>query len=199
MVIGLAVGSSLTPWVPVPFVDDWILERLLRRIARKVLEKGDNPERLGDDATREGVALRIAEAYLKTGDPSFGVKAVTTLARFVVRKVAVVLDVKKTHDVFGEAIAFAMALDSALVRKAVHPMNAEVVGAAIYRSMQLVGSHGLIDAMTRAGREAFAGGKPHERVVAAIGKHIDDVYGHLDRAMSAELPQRPSPQDSARK
>lgn len=176
MVVGLAVGSSLTPWVPVPFVDDWILERLLRRIARKVMERGGIS---GDDK-------RIAEAYLKAGDPSFGVKAATTLARFVVRKVAVVLDVKKTHDVFGEAIAFAMALDSAVVRAVVTPTNGDAVGVAIHRSMQTVGS-GLIDAMTRAGREAFAGGKPHERVVEAIGRHVDAVYAHLDRAMQSEL------------
>jgi hypothetical protein len=65
-------------------------------------------------------------------------------------------------------------------------MNGDAAGAAIHRSMQMVGS-GLIDAMTRAGREAFAGGKPHERVVEAIGKHVDDVYAHLDRAMQAEL------------
>jgi hypothetical protein len=179
MVVGLAVGSSLTPWVPVPFVDDWIYERLLRRIARKVMERGGISEAdLG--------AGRIAEVYLKAGDPSFGVKAATTLARFVVRKVAVVLDVKKTHDVFGESIAFALALDSAVVRGVVNPHNGEAVGSAIHRSMQVVGS-GLVDAMTRAGREAFAGGKPHERVVEAIGKHVDDVYEHLDRAMRAEL------------
>jgi hypothetical protein len=190
MVVGLAVGSSLTPWVPVPFVDDWILERLLRRIARKVMERGGIS---GDDDA-------IAEAYLKAGDPSFGMKAATTLVRFVVRKVAVVLDVKKTHDVFGEAIAFAMALDSAVVRGAVTATNGDAVGAAIHRSMQQVGS-GLLDAMTRAGREAvwptghalpkvapaFAGGKPHERVLEAIGKHVDDVYRHLDRAIQAEL------------
>ena len=113
-------------------------------------------------------------------------KAATTLARFVVRKVAVVLDVKKTHDVFGEAIAFAMALDSAVVRAVVTPTNGDAVGVAIHRAMQTVGS-GLIDAMTRAGREAFGGGKPHERVVEAIGKHVDDVYAHLERAMQHEL------------
>lgn len=179
MVVGLAVGSSLTPWVPVPFVDDWIYERLLRRIARKVMERGGISEAdLG--------AGRIAEVYLKTGDPSFGVKAATTLARFVVRKVAIVLDVKKTHDVFGESIAFALALDSAVQRGVVNPHNGEAVGAAIHRSMQSVGS-GLLDAMTRAGREAFAGGKPHERVMEAIGKHVDEVYEHLDRAMQSEL------------
>lgn len=128
----------------------------------------------------------IADAYLKAGDPSFGVKAATTVARFVVRKVAVVLDVKKSHDVFGEAIAFALALDSAAARGAVHPHNGDAVGHAIYRSMQSVGS-GLIDAMTRAGREAFSGGKPHERIVEAIGKHVDDAYERLDRAMRHEL------------
>lgn len=181
MVVALAVGSSLTPWVPLPFVDDWILERLLRRIARKVLEQGGNSE-------PSSAAPDVARAYLEAGDPSFGAKAATTLVRFVVRKVAVVLDVKKTHDVFGEALAFAFALDSAMQRGGVRASNGGVVGGAIYRSMRSVGGTGLIDAMTRAGREAFAGGKPHERVVAAIGKHIDDVYAHLDQAMQRELP-----------
>ncbi len=176
MVIALALGSSLTPFVPVPFVDDWLLERLLRRIARKVLEHGGGA----------GDADAITAAYLKAGDPTFGMKAATTLARFVVRKVAVVLDVKKSHDVFGEAIAFALALDSAIAAGAVNATNGAAVGAAIFRSMQTVGS-GLIDAMTRAGREAFAGGKPHERVAEAIGKHVDEVYAHLDRAMRREL------------
>jgi len=176
MVIGLAVGSSLTPFVPVPFVDDWILARLLRRIARKVMERGGSS---GDEKA-------IADAYLKAGDPSFGTKAATTMARFVVRKIAVVLDVKKSHDVFGEAIAFALALDSVVVGDAVTPANGEAVGHAIYRSMQVVGS-GLIDAMTRAGRDAFSGGKPHERALAAIGKHVDEAYAHLDRAMKHEL------------
>lgn len=179
MVVGLAVGSSLTPWVPVPFVDDWILERLLRRIARKVMERGGISE-------PAPLAPAIAGAYLRAGDSSFGVKAATTLVRFAVRKVAIVLDVKKTHDVFGEAIAFAMALDSAVVRAVVTPVNGDAVGLAIHRSMLTVGS-GLLDAMTRAGREAFAGGKPHERVVEAIGKHVDDAYEHLDRAMRQEL------------
>lgn len=184
MVIGLAVGSSLTPWVPVPFVDDWIYERLLRRIARKVMERGGI-----SDAAR--LAPAIAAAYLRAGDPSFGAKAATTLVRFVVRKVALVLDVKRTHDVFGEAIAFAMALDAAVARGAVRPEGGEAVGAAIHRSMQAVGS-GLIDAMTRAGREAFAGGRPQERVVAAIGEHLDEVYAHLSRAMQHELLSRAS-------
>lgn len=176
MVIGLAVGSSLTPFVPVPFVDDWILERLLRRIARKVMDKG-------------GMSFDekpVVEAYLKTGDPSFGVKAATTVARFVVRKVAMILDVKKSHDVFGEAIAFALALDSAVTAKALVATNGPAVGAAIHRAIQSVGS-GLIDAMTRAGKKAFSGGRPHERIAQEIGLHIDEAWVHLDRAMRFEL------------
>lgn len=176
MVIALAVGSSLTPFVPVPFLDDYILERLLRRIAKKVMAQG-------------GMTFSekpLVKAYLQAGDPSLGMKAATTMARFVVRKVAVVLDVKKSHDVFGEAIAFAFALDSAVRAKAVVESNAPAVGVAIHRSIQLVGS-GLIDAMTRAGKKAFSGGKPHARVAEAIGAHLDEVWAHLDRAMRTEL------------
>lgn len=176
MVIALAVGSSLTPFVPVPFLDDYILERLLRRIARKVMAQG-------------GMSFSpkpLVKAYLQAGDPSLGVKAATTVARFVVRKVAVVLDVKKSHDVFGEAIAFALALDSAVRASALVEANTQAVGVAIYRSMQVVGSN-LIDAMTRAGKHAFSGGKPHERIAESIGTHIDEVAVHLDRAMRAEL------------
>ncbi|MBX3234184.1 MAG: hypothetical protein KIT84_40225 [Labilithrix sp.] len=176
MVIGLAVGSSLTPFVPVPFVDDWILERLLRRIARKVMDKGG----MSFDAKP------IVRSYLETGDPSFGVKAATTVARFVVRKVAVVLDVMKSHDVFGEAIAFALALDSAVRAKALDATNGPAVGAAIHRSIQAVGS-GLVDAITRAGKASFKSGKPHQRIAEEIGAQIDDAWLHLDRAMHMEL------------
>src|SRR5690606_22550340 len=97
-----AVGSSFTPFVPVPFVDDYLFERLLRRITRKVFE------RAGQEVTKP-VTKAIVEGYVRAGDPGLGEKALTAAARFVVRKVAVVLDVKKSHDVFGEAIAYALA------------------------------------------------------------------------------------------
>jgi hypothetical protein len=168
-VIALAVGSSLTPWVPVPFVDDILHERLLRRIARKVLA-GIGGEKV------------VAAAYLQAADPSFGAKAGTTLARFAIRKVAIVLDVKKSHDVFGEAIAFALALDSAVVAGKVTAHNGETIGRAIHAALRMVGA-GLIDAMTRAGREALTGAKPHTRAAEAIGQHVDEAYAHLDRAM----------------
>ena len=81
-----ALGSSATPFVPLPFVDDYLFARLLRRTARKVLERKGQ---LVDDR----VVKALVEGYLREGDPSLGSKAVTTAARFIVRKVAVVLDV----------------------------------------------------------------------------------------------------------
>jgi hypothetical protein len=183
MVIGLAIGSSLTPFVPLPFVDDWIYERLLRRVAVKVLERNAG---LVPSRALQADEKAIAGAYLKAGDPSFGTKAATTLVRFAIRKVAMVLDVKKSHDVFGEAIAFALALDAAIATGKVTSGNGEAVGIAIYNGLLTVGS-GLVDAITRAGREAFAGGRPSERISEAFGKHVDEAYGHLSQAMAHEL------------
>jgi uncharacterized protein (DUF697 family) len=119
-----AVGSSMTPFVPLPFVDDYLLGRLLRRITRKVIEKS------GQQVSKP-LEKAIVEGYVRAGDTGLGEKALTAAARFVVRKVAVVLDVKKSHDVFGEAIAFALALDVAVELGAVHDAVALATGGAI--------------------------------------------------------------------
>ena len=56
-----AFGASATPFVPVPFVDDYLVARLLRRIAGKVLARHDvvSPE----------LARAIVVAYVKEGSP----------------------------------------------------------------------------------------------------------------------------------
>lgn len=179
MVTGIAIGSSLTPFVPVPFVDGWIYGRLLRRIARKVMDKSLR-------GASDQLAADIVVAFRKAGDSTLAVKAVTTVARFAIRKLAMVLDVKASHDVFGESIAFALALHAATQTGRVSPTNGEAVGVAIYKALELVGSAPLAG-LTRAAKEAFAGGKPHERIAEAIGKHVDEVYAQVDRAVQSEL------------
>jgi hypothetical protein len=196
LVLVEAVGSSVTPFVPVPFVDDYLLERLLQRIARKVIEKqsdGPRPE-------AGTIAKAVAEGYMQAGSTPLGQRAFTAAARFVARKVAVILDVKRSHDVFGEAIAFALALDVALELDAVHPHAASHVGAAIFRSRDSVGS-AAIEVLTRAGRGAFkateSSGQPESsrfaRVSEAIGREVDDARARLDHLMRYELGQAPKP------
>ncbi len=190
-----AFGSSMTPFVPVPFVDDYLFARLLRRIARKVIEKNGGP---ADDT----LAKAITAGYTDAGKSPLGTQALAAAARFIVRKVAIVLDVKKSHDVFGEAIAYALAVDVAMELGAVNAMRANALGAAIYRSTQSVGSAAL-EVMTRAAREAFsaasaspspdasaAGGVVdgrYARVTAAIGKQVDEARMHLSHVLRYEL------------
>lgn len=107
-VLAEALGSSATPFVPVPFVDDWIFARLLGRIARKVMHRRARP-------VQDPWVKALIASYTDSGTRPLAERAVVGAARFVVRKIAVVLDVKKSHDVFGEAIAFAVALDLAIV------------------------------------------------------------------------------------
>src|SRR4051812_344529 len=82
-----AVGSSLTPFVPVPFVDDYLLRRLLQRIVRKVADHGGKP-------VSPTLEKAVVEGYTRAGAAPLGQRALTAAARFVIRKVAVVLDVK---------------------------------------------------------------------------------------------------------
>jgi uncharacterized protein (DUF697 family) len=191
LVLVEAVGSSMTPFVPLPFVDDYLLARLLRRIARKVLERAGQP-------SDELVTKAIVEGYVHAGDTGLGEKAVTAAARFVVRKVAVVLDVKKSHDVFGEVIAFALALDVAAELGGVHPTTSLALGGAIFRSTQSVGSAAL-EVLTRAGREAFQAtstapeSSRFGRVAEAMQRQVDETRIHLDRAMRDELTRIGSP------
>jgi hypothetical protein len=203
LVLVEAVGSSMTPFVPLPFVDDYLFGRLLRRITRKVVERTGR-------TVEKAIEKAVVEGYLNAGDVGLGEKAVTAAARFVVRKVAVVLDVKKSHDVFGESIAFALALDVAVELGPVDHMTALPVGGAIYRATQSVGSAAL-EVISRAAAEAFKATEAASRVppsadprlpptgvpssssgrfarlADAIGRHVDITRAHLDRSMRYEL------------
>lgn len=173
-----AFGASATPFVPVPFVDDWMLARLLRRIAGKVLARhpGDHGE----------LAKKITDAYVKTGSPSVAGSIASTAARFVVRKLAVVMDVKKSHDVFGESIAYALALDMAVRNGWATDAAAAHLGAAIYRSLQVVGS-GAIEGLVRAGRDAIARGISKDQVGDAIGREVEKLRDQLDPVLRYEI------------
>ncbi len=185
LVLVEAVGSSITPFVPLPFVDDYLFARLLRRITRKVIERAKQP-------VDEPVVRALVDAYLEAGESGLRVKALTAAARFVIRKVAVVLDVKKSHDVFGEAIVFALALDVAVQLEGVNGGTARSVGEAIRRANEAVGSAAL-EVITRAGREAFkasegaAQSSRFARVAGAIGREVDVASTRLDRLMRDEL------------
>ena len=189
LVLVEAVGSSITPFVPLPFVDDYLFGRLLRRITRKVIERAKQP-------VDEPVVRAVVDAYLGAGESGVGEKALTAAARFIIRKVALVLDVKRSHDVFGEAIAFALALDVAVQLEGLNAGTARHVGVSIYRSTQAVGSAAL-EVITRAGREAFrasAGATQSSRfarVAGAIGKQVDEASAQLDRLMRLELAVEP--------
>lgn len=188
LVLVEALGSSATPFVPLPFVDDYLFARILRRTARKVLER--NALAVDDRVTKA-----LVEGYLREGDPSLGSKALTTAARFIVRKAAVVLDVKRSHDVFGETIAFALALDRAAALGAVAHANVALVGAVMYRAVQSIGSAAL-EVITRAGRDAWnsspAGGNEamgarFGRVGDAVSRQVEEAHEHLARLMREEL------------
>jgi|GEM_PF-2205287 len=185
LVLVEAVGSSITPFVPLPFVDEYLFARLLRRITRKVIERAKQP-------VDEPVVRAVVESYLGAGDSALGARALTAAARFVIRKVALVLDVKRSHDVFGEAIAFALALDVAVQLEALNAGTARHVGASIHRTTQAVGSAAL-EVITRAGREAFkasagaAQSSRFARVAGAIGKQVDEASAKIERLMSHEL------------
>ena len=173
-----AFGASATPWVPVPFVDDWVLERVLRRIAGKVLA------RHGLTSPPELPAV-VTKAYVDADPSSLAKSVVVGAARFAIRKLAVVLDVKRSYDVFGQAIAFALALDIACERGWLHEASAERVGGAVYRTLRVVGA-GAIASLGRAGRHAFArGGK--SAVTDALAGEMDHLRGQLEAALKVEL------------
>lgn len=187
-----ALGSSATPFVPVPFVDDWLVARLLRRIAKKVLV------RHGVDPTPD-VRKAIVDGFVDAGSEPLAQRAAVGAVRFVVRKVAVVLDVKKSHDVFGQAIAFALALDSAVARGALHSWPAAEVGTILHRAVESVGSaaiEGLATAVRRAFERNAASGEraSHQtraaRVSDAVGTHIEEAHARLTAAVEDELHAR---------
>ena len=177
-----ALGSSVTPFIPLPFVDDWIFEGLLRRIVHKV-------------APAEGsVEAAVVAGYVRAGASPMHTKALTAAVRFVIRKVAVILDVKKGHDVFGEAIAFAFALDIAVAEgrlASADAAGAAEVGAAMYRSTQSLGS-AAIEVVTRAvrtaiGKTAGEASSGLARTSEAIGAQVDAAYARLSHLMAYEL------------
>lgn len=182
-----AFGASATPFVPVPFVDDWMLARLLRRIAGKVLARRGIPSL--------ELAEAIVDAYVKEGASPLGRSILIGAARFVVRKVAVVLDVKKSHDVFGESIAFALALDIAVENGWVTPAGAAWLGAAIYRAL-VATSSGALEGLMRAGREAFARapGADGQRagIADAIGGEVEKLRDQLGPALRHAMETGPT-------
>jgi hypothetical protein len=190
-----AVGSSVTPFVPLPFVDDWLFARLLERIAAKVLAREAPPP-------PPEVAKAIVKGYMHAAEPPLHERAVIAAARFVARKVAIIFDVMKSHDVFGEAIAFALALDVAREAGAVDARRASSLGGAIHRAVERVGS-AAIDVVTEATREALVGkgrgavdeaakelSKDASRVArlsGSVGKKVDAARDELAVALRAEL------------
>jgi hypothetical protein len=184
-----AFGASATPFVPVPFVDDWMHARVLRRIAKKVLEP--------HGMTSETLTKAVADAYVEAGSPPLAKSVVVGAARFVVRKVAVVLDVMKSHDVFGQSIAFALAIDIAAERRWVDESRAKILGAVIHRALSRIGS-GPLDALARAVKEAASkrlggGSRPNApnatsigHLAEAIAVEVDKVRVHIDVALTHE-------------
>ncbi|HSO30989.1 MAG TPA: hypothetical protein VLT33_00695 [Labilithrix sp.] len=173
-----AFGASATPFVPVPFVDDWMLARLLRRIAGKVLA------RHGLTSPPE-LPKVIVDAYVEEGSSSLARSVVVGAARFVVRKLAIVLDVKKSYDVFGQSVVFALALDLAASRGWLHEASAERVGAAVHRTLKVVGS-GAIESLGRAGRAAYAKGGAGQ-LADAIAGEVDRTRAQLEPVLRQEL------------
>lgn len=175
-----AVGASATPFVPVPFVDDWMFARVLRRIGGKVLAR--------HGLTTPALSIAIVDAYVKEGALPLAKSVLVGAARFVARKVAVVLDVKKSHDVFGESIAFALTLDIGAANGAAHEAGAARLGAAMHHTLQRVGS-GPIEAVVRAARAAYSQGEMGQ-LGGAIGREVDKIRDQLDPILRHEMTTR---------
>ena len=173
-----AFSASATPFVPVPLVDDWMFGRLLRRIAGKVLARHalTSPPELPQV---------IVAAYFDAGSSSVVKSVAVGAARFVVRKLAIVLDVKKSYDVFGKSIVFALALDLAAANGWLHEASAERVGAAVHRTLLVVGS-GAIESLGRAGRDAFKRGGP-KQLGAAMAAEVERARAQLEPVLRHEL------------
>jgi hypothetical protein len=174
-----AFGASATPFVPLPFVDNWVAARLLRRIASKVLVRHG----LGSPT----LPRLITDAYVKEGASSLTSSILVGAARFVVRKVAVVLDVKKSYDVFGESIAFALALDIGAANGWAHDSGAVRLGGAMHRALQKVAC-GTIEPLIHAGRESLVGGQV--QLGDAIGREIEAIRDQLEPLLKYELTGR---------
>jgi hypothetical protein len=177
-----ALGASATPFVPVPFVDDWMQARLLCRVATKVLDRHGLPT--------TSIPRGIVDAYVKEGAPPLGTSIAVGAARFIVRKLAIVLDVKRSYEVFGESIAFAIALDVGAARGWAHDAGAARLGGAMHRALKVVGS-GAIEALVRAGRDASARATPAPgslQLGDALGREIDAIRLKIEPVLARELP-----------
>lgn len=172
-----ALGASATPFVPVPFVDDWMQARLLRRVATKVLDRHGLPT--------TSLPRAVVDAYVNEGSSSLGTSIAVGAARFIVRKLAIVLDVKKSYEVFGESIAFAIALDVAAARGWAHDAGAARLGGAMHRSLRVVGS-GALEALVRAGRDA-AQAPGSLQIGDALGREIDAIRAKIEPVLALEL------------
>jgi hypothetical protein len=173
-----AFGASATPFVPVPFVDDFLHERLLRRVAVKVL---------GSHGLAHGDLPRdVVAAYVGAGARPLASSIAIGAARFIVRKVAIVLDVKKSHDVFGQAIAFALGLDVAASEGWLRDGSADRVGAALHRALEVVSS-GALEGLGRAGREAYTSGIGIGQLADAIGAEVEKTRAQLYTVLRDEL------------
>jgi len=158
-----AFGSSATPFVPLPWVDDWMLARLMRRVTRKVLER--RRETKSTDFVKA-----VVDGYTEAASPSRGRWAFNTAARFVLRKVSVVLDAKKSHDLFGEVIAFSLAVDSITARKKLDAVAPERLGEILHRSVKTADT-ALLTAILRAVSTRPVG--------AALGAQLDQLKASL--------------------
>ena len=172
-----AFGASATPFVPVPFVDAWMLARVLRRIARKVLAR--------HGLSSPVIARSVVDGYVKEGAAPLVKSLAVGALRFVARKVAIVLDVKKSHDVFGESIAFALALDIGAENGWADEAGAAALGGAIERTLRSVGS-GALEGLMRAARGAWERGVVGE----AIGVEVDKIRDQLEPALRHEMTGR---------
>lgn len=172
-----AFGASATPFVPLPFVDQWMLARVLRRIAGKVLAR--------HGLSSPVLARNIVDGYVKEGAAPLAKSVVIGAVRFVARKVAIVLDVKKSHDAFGEAIAFALALDIGAELGWASHADAVRLGGAIERALVAAPS-GTIEALLRAARDAWDRGLVGE----AIGGEVDKIRDHLEPALRREFSRK---------
>jgi hypothetical protein len=173
-----AFGASATPFVPVPFVDDFLHERLLRRVAVKVLQ------RHGLDANE--LPRDVVAAYVRAGARPLASSIAIGAARFIVRKVAIVLDVKKSYDVFGQAIAFALGLDIVATEGWLDPKSVDGVGAALHRALEIVSS-GALEGLGRAGREAYASGGGVSQLAEALGVEVEKTRAQLYGVLRGEL------------
>ena len=176
-----AFGASATPFVPVPFIDDWMQARLLRRVAIKVLD------RHGLDTS--SLPRAIVDAYVKEGASTLVRSIAVGAARFVVRKIAIVLDMKKSYEVFGESIAFAIALDVGATRGWAHEAGAARLGGAMHRALRVVGSD-AIEALVRAVRDARARATPTPgslQLGDALGREIDSIRLKIEPVLAREL------------